>query len=67
MLRMEDITGDLKEAVIAALKGFKVISKLPGVPHSIMKSIVPKWKTFRTDVGHPWTRSRASYAQDQCV
>jgi len=52
----KDISNDLREAIVAAHqsgKGYKAISKLPGVRHSTEKKIIHKWKTFRTAVNLP--------------
>jgi len=57
MIRREDISNDLGEAIVAVNQsgeGYKAISK-QFVHHSTVRRIIPEWKTFETAVFSRWT------------
>ena len=64
MPRRNDISDDLREAIVAAHqsgKGYKVISQLFGVHHSTERKIIHKWKTFKTVTSLPRSGRRSKF------
>jgi len=56
----------LREAIVAANqsgKGYKAISKQSGVHHSTERTIIHKWKTFKTAANVPWSSPKGQTVQ----